>query len=195
MVEASACQAGERALPAGRLLAGGCPSQHLWERHAELGGAPGLHRGLCARGPRPALRFPHRGLGTWGSYWGSTAAEKASVASAGSQCPLGLHTGWAPAPGAPGTHGCPPAGPPSLSLLADTAALPSAPPHLRVRRPAPLSSGGWLWHVTDPLSFALSCFPWCPVTLWETGRQGWPGPEPGGQVLGLEGCSRCWLAS
>lgn len=173
MVQAGARQAGERALPAGRLLAGGRPSQHLWRGLQSLAGPWGCAGGSVqgAPGPRSA---PPWGPGHLGFLLGQRCCRESECGQCWAQCPLVLHAGCSRLP---------PAGPPSLTLWAETAGLPTAPSPPGPPFCPPVL-GVALACYTDPLSFAFSCFPWCPVTLWETGRQDWPGPEPGGAGLG-----------
>ena len=173
MVQASARQAGERALPAGRLLAGGCPSHHLWERPAELGRAPGLRRGLHARGPRPALCFPHGGLGTWGSYWGSAAAEKASVASAGLSVPPGAPRRVGSRPWGPGRSRLPPSRaslPHSAGRDRWSVLCPPSPPGPPSCPPCPQGGGFGMLHRSSELCFLLfSLVPCHAVGNWMAG--------------------------
>lgn len=172
MVQAGARQAGERALPAGRLLAGGRPSQHLWRGLQSLAGPRGCAGGSVqgAPGPRSA---PPWGPGHLGFLLGSAAAEKASVASAGLSAP------WCSTQGA---HGCPRPGLPP-SLCGQRPLVCPLPPHLRVRRSAPLSSGGGfgMLHRSSELCFLLfSLVPCHAVGNWTAGLA-WAGAGGGGR--------------
>lgn len=118
----------------------------LWGR---TGGSVRGFPGLCPAPP----------VGTWapGLAGAALLQRKRVWPVLGSECPLVLHTGWGPAPGAPGARGCPPAGPRSLALLAQrplvcTLAISPLDP-----RPAHPVLGGALACHTDPLSFAFSC--------------------------------------
>lgn len=143
---------------------------------------PGAAQGAPCKGPQAHALLPPWGPGHLGFLLGQRCCRESECG----QC-WALSAPWCSTQG-----GVPPLGPRALAAAPRRASLPHSAGRDRWSALCPSSPPGppscppvlrgvALACYTDPLSFAFSCFPRCPVTLWETGRQDWPGPERGGR--------------
>lgn len=165
MVEASARQAGERALQVA------APPSTCGRGLQSLAGLRGCTGGSVQGAPGPRSASP---TGAWapGVLTGAALLQRKRVWPV-----LGLSALWGSTQG-----GLPPLGPRALTA----APRPGLPPSLCWQTPLlcplpPLTSGSAVLPPvlrgvalachTDPLSLAFSCFPWCPVTVgnWTAG--------------------------